>query len=520
MKRIFYLLIALGAVSFSQAQTIVEGLKISGYDLNGSARYMGTAGAFGALGGDVSAIKDNPAGLGVFRKSELTGSLGLRLQNSSATWGGLKSTDDYYSPTLNNMHLIFAGKTWREESGFSGLVGSNFAFSYEKLTNFDRNTSISGKNMTQSITDYYANFTGKTAPANIDYDANRNVFNNSNVGWLPIMAYYGGLIKPIYNSNNQLTEWVSLLEAGEKVSPNYRLQESGDVNSYSLGWSGNFSNRVFVGATVNLLSVNYESLSTYKESFENGGNFSLSNALVNTGFGANLNLGIIAVPLDFLRIGASIHLPTTYQMELLNYSQINFNTTMDGNLKTPTNNVVNYRLQSPMQLHVSGAFMLNNKGFLSMEYVYSNYTGMKFMDENGNSTSYDTENTSVKNYLNKNARTLKIGAEYKLTDNIAIRAGHAIMNNTTNPNFNKFMYSNSARSDAEFFVHKNTSYFSTGIGYRENNWYIDFSYALNLINEDFVANDATNITNTALIVPTAQVKHNYNSFVTTIGMRF
>jgi len=47
-------------------------LKISDNDIIGTARYSSMAGAFGALGGDPSAIKDNPAGLGIYRKSELT----------------------------------------------------------------------------------------------------------------------------------------------------------------------------------------------------------------------------------------------------------------------------------------------------------------------------------------------------------------------------------------------------------------------------------------------------------------
>ena len=45
---------------------------LSAQDITGSARYVSMAGAFASLGGDVSAITDNPAALGVFRRRELS----------------------------------------------------------------------------------------------------------------------------------------------------------------------------------------------------------------------------------------------------------------------------------------------------------------------------------------------------------------------------------------------------------------------------------------------------------------
>ena len=53
--------------------------QINGFDLKqmadeeivGSSRYVGLCGAMAAIGGDMSAVKDNPAALGVFRYSEI-----------------------------------------------------------------------------------------------------------------------------------------------------------------------------------------------------------------------------------------------------------------------------------------------------------------------------------------------------------------------------------------------------------------------------------------------------------------
>jgi len=68
------------SLAFSQGE--VEALKLSGSDLSGTARGMAMGGAFGALGGDLTGISINPAGIGVYRSSEVVGTLGLAQEKS------------------------------------------------------------------------------------------------------------------------------------------------------------------------------------------------------------------------------------------------------------------------------------------------------------------------------------------------------------------------------------------------------------------------------------------------------
>lgn len=46
-----------GGTAFSQSQ--LDAFKYSQTELNGTARYLGMGGAFGALGGDISAMNTN-----------------------------------------------------------------------------------------------------------------------------------------------------------------------------------------------------------------------------------------------------------------------------------------------------------------------------------------------------------------------------------------------------------------------------------------------------------------------------
>lgn len=62
MKKIS-VLTALGMLMIApwgMAQTIYDGAKLTGKDLNGTARFVGMGGAMGALGGDISTMGTNP----------------------------------------------------------------------------------------------------------------------------------------------------------------------------------------------------------------------------------------------------------------------------------------------------------------------------------------------------------------------------------------------------------------------------------------------------------------------------
>ena len=77
MKNIIFL-IALGASYITYAQTLSYndiGVLFTKENIDGTARFNAMSGAFGALGGDMSAIESNPAGAAVFLKSELSFSL-------------------------------------------------------------------------------------------------------------------------------------------------------------------------------------------------------------------------------------------------------------------------------------------------------------------------------------------------------------------------------------------------------------------------------------------------------------
>ena len=148
------------------AQSELDALKYIQSDINGTARYIGMAGAFGALGGDASAIKDNPAGLGIYRQSELVGTLSAMMHNTTSNWqyndaGEMKNSygyGDLYKTGMTNFSVVLAAPTLKSENEKTGLLTSNWSFSFDRLKTFNRNISIKSGLSNSSITDFMGYF--------------------------------------------------------------------------------------------------------------------------------------------------------------------------------------------------------------------------------------------------------------------------------------------------------------------------------------------------------------------------
>ena len=59
------------------SQSMMDAYRYVQSELSGTARAVSMGGAFGALGGDVSVMNINPAGLAVYRSSEVVTTLSL-----------------------------------------------------------------------------------------------------------------------------------------------------------------------------------------------------------------------------------------------------------------------------------------------------------------------------------------------------------------------------------------------------------------------------------------------------------
>ncbi|OPZ99790.1 MAG: hypothetical protein BWY72_00172 [Bacteroidetes bacterium ADurb.Bin416] len=141
------LLCGIGLVAMAQGE--YDALKYSQGELLGTARYMGMAGAFGALGADMSAIHQNPAGIGLYRSSELSLTPVLSLGNVNANYNGTTVNNSKMTLQLNSGGYIGSFRP----SNSTNVSNINFAVTYNKVKDFYRIVGIKDYNKPVSLLD-------------------------------------------------------------------------------------------------------------------------------------------------------------------------------------------------------------------------------------------------------------------------------------------------------------------------------------------------------------------------------
>ena len=140
------------------------------------------------------------------------------------------------------------------------------------------------------------------------------------------------------------------------------------------------------------------------------------------------------------------------------------------------------------------------------------------MDDVGSTQPYSAENQRMSSSLN-DVHTIKIGGEYKLTDNFSLRAGYAISTNATKPDAQKIMVDYTTRTDTEYFLNNGANYLTAGFGYHEAGWFIDCAYVHKNLNESYMPYNS-NLLSTNLAVTPASVISNSNNILLTLGLKF
>lgn len=512
MKKILLSLTMLAGVFSLVAQpTGFDALKLSQTDIVGSARYMGMAGAFGALGGDPSAVKDNPGGLGVYRSSEISTTFNIQNQLSNASWDGRSTNSDLFKFGFTNFSYVMSWPTYATRKGStSGLLQSNFSFAYNRLKNFNRHSLVRGNESLASISDFMANYSvGISENSLIDFD-----YDDYSYDWMPwisVLAYDSKLMVPTAGDN-----WQSILNAGETVLPEYSIYERGYMDEYTFGWGGNVSNKFFFGASLGLQTIDYSMTSRYIEDFGSNEYLDLENTLYTSGVGFNFNVGVIFRPINLIRIGVAYRTPTVFSLQDSNrgdmMSGINFSDGYKTSTPSTATSYVDYRLRKPGQFTGSLGFILGKRAIISTDVIYTHYPNMRLANNAGNAYYYDEENQSIKN-IAKGGLTIKIGGEVRVTDHLFVRAGVAAATAVNNPDEHLLVRDNTKRTDMEYFHHKGTSYFTAGLGYRGNFFYFDAAFVNKNVTQDFYPYNLLEVTPATIKV------HNFD-LVATVGFKF
>ncbi|MGJ8745580.1 OmpP1/FadL family transporter [Polaribacter sp.] len=426
MKKYFILatFFAVTFTSFSQSLGYQDlALVFSQNDENGSARFTAMSGAFGALGGDISSININPAGLAVFTNSSFSGTFNSRNSNIVSNYYGnsLSTKENYFNISHAGAVLVFDSAYNTDWDKFA--VG----FNYRITKDFTDSFIAQGNSGVATFTEF-------------PLDNNSPAIN--------------------YNFADE-----------QQFSNTY----DGELSEFNIAFSSVYQNRLYAGLALNFYDLNFSQQSLLTE-FNNDGNgndldanFYQENITTGTGFSANA--GFIYKVNQGFRFGIAYQTPTWFS-EIIETTNIVNNDGYLGDTEIVVSNdnrTYNntsggyfpiqdflYKLKTPSKLTASAAFIFGKQGLLSLDYANKNYKSIKLSNAN-----FSTENQYFQDQL-RNTHSFNIGTEWRV-DRFSIRGGY------------KFEQS----PDKLAIASDNLKGYSLGGGYNFGSFKLDLAYSDN-----------------------------------------
>lgn len=480
MKKLIFLGILLAIVSGSFAQDFVDNaLLFSRTKPAGSARMQAIGGAQISLGGDFSSGLSNPAGLGMYNRSEFTITPGLNFQNNTSNYLG-ESTDQSKSVfNIPGLSFVYHHETGKE----SGFLGGSFGISMTRTNDLNREFRYSGTNDQNSMIDYFISQANGIAPDDL-------LWGNNGPGesffTLPGLAYSTYLIA---DEPEGASDYVSILTPipAENGNPaevrSVRQQEiseaRGAQNQWSFSYGANFSDKFFLGAALGVVSLKYKVKQYFTESDYNFSldptynpvdYFELKEEYDIRGSGYNFTIGAIVRPVNFLQVGASLVTPTYYNIVDNYTAEINAEwntydvTGPNERYYPPTSNsyetfgeplISEYTLRTPMKVS-GGATFISKFGFVTADIEFVNYSKAKYSSQIA--ADFNNENDGIKGEF-ESVVNYRGGAEYRF-EQYRVRAGYSYQ-------------ADPYRDDDG--VDQSTKSISGGLGYRGKSFFVDLA---------------------------------------------
>lgn len=454
------------------AQNAYDALRYSEQYAEGTARSVAMGNAFTALGGDMGGITTNPASSAIYRYSEFQITPSVTGVSSSASYLGNNSVENCTRFGISSIGYVGSYNTGRRNSG---LVNWSFGFIVNKQNNLTNGMRAQGRtNSTSWLASLAANTNGIYAPE-MDLNDNNDPFYTSNAPWNSILGWNTTLLDTLPGTTDQYIAATENLDGydisiGGELEQLFHSRSRGNITEAVINFGGNFSNKLFLGFNIGIQSIMYSYEEKYGEYAMNPGdfqtgfdNFTTSYKYKANGTGINLKAGLIYIPADWIRLGASISTPTWMFLNETweNSMGAEFSDGYSQRLVSPLGQY-NYTLNTPFRWNIGAALKLGTLGVLSADYGSVNYSSATLHDS-GYSYGYADENEEISRILGTQ-KIFRVGAEVNATPAFALRAGYQ---HYSSP------YADNKSEDA-----KNMGSF--GIGYsmplKASDFFIDLTY--------------------------------------------
>jgi hypothetical protein len=485
-KSLYALLISVFLTGTLLAQNLDDALRFNKRELTGTSRSLGMANAFGSLGGDLTAIGINPAGIAVYRTSELAFTPSISFNQSKTNYMGLADKDDKYAFPFNQIGAVTTYKPMREKD--KGLISTHIGLTYNRTADFNESTSMFVGQRVQDFYDASGNPTAlNTLLNNIVWEANglapEELRNRT------LFAYDTYLFDPVEEGSYEYFSQYEDIDADgfifdrnvNGIDQYNIIERNGYSGEYGLTFGANISHVLLIGTSLNFQTFKFDQTESFREvnnnSFDPSGPndvdyFDAYNRLKQNGFGLNGKFGII-LNLHPIRIGASFHTPTFYEIDEEYNSGfrsyfVNYNT----HHKQSNIGEFNYKYRTPYRAQGSLSMILGKFALLAFDYEMTDHTSSKFKSSSY-STTFKYVNDDIENMM-KVTHDFKAGIEIKPVPYLALRAGAAYFDSPIKK---------------EFLDEELTKWMATtGIGIRSKNFFFDVAYAYKFNKDNYYIN--------------------------------
>lgn len=482
MKKLFML--ALGGVLLSApviSQNEIDALRYSQLRYGGTARFTAMSGAFGSLGGDFSVLSTNPAGIAIFRRSEFTFTPSFFNQKTSSDFKGNQLDDYAYNVNFNNAGIVLSYYEPETKNAWKGVM---FGFGYNRTNNFWNRISMDGENKSSSLFDIYVSDAVASGGDTSDMDAfGTQLALNTFAIWKDTADgnFYHHL-QTIY---------------GQQQSKSITTRGAMGETVFTLG--GNYSDKLYLGATLGIPHIRYDEESTYIETADSSLNgfqsFELNQNLRTTGVGFNFKFGMIYRPTDWVRIGGALHSPSYFNMhdDWSSDATTTFkNPDESFSAESPTG-LFDYSLVTPMRTMMSIGFVIKKMGLIGADYEFVDYSSATLRSAK---YKYMNENRAIREKYMEGSN-IRIGTEWKLQP-LSIRGGVAYYSSP----YKRGSGNDGSRID-----------YSVGIGFREENFFLDFAFVHSQTKENYYFYDAS-------VIDPSVNESKSSSVLMTLGFKF
>lgn len=409
MKRTISFTVAILLAVASSAQTVDDACLFSQTYYQGTGKSLGMGNALGAVGGDMTSVSINPAGMGIYRSDEFTMSLNLLDNYYTSTYYGNTTDGNKFRISIPNIGWV----STKQRSNYQALRYTQFGIGLTRTNDFNLETHARGINPTSSrIDNYLARMNGYAT-----YEL-QDAF--------PFDIYPAWRTYLIDLYQDELGDYYGSPVPQGNIWQSQRDSFKGRAEEWTFAGSANYFDRLFIGISANLAHVKRFGTKTFGESRVEGTDtdfrqWTFKESLNSVGWGGSVKLGFIYHATHWLRFGAAFHSPTLFNIDETWQTETESRIGSITQKSLSPESHYEYTFIKPLKWVGSLAFVVREQGMISIDAEYTNYGAAQYR---ANDYDYDNTNEAIKNTFSP-TYNIRIGTEWHVNDSyLRLGAGY------------------------------------------------------------------------------------------------